>query len=267
MSDEHSTNPRVAVITGAGSGIGAAIATRLSRAGWRIYGCGRNLAKLESVAARCAGAFVPVECDVTDWEQVQALAARLDAPLDLLVHNAGFGQCQNIDDLDVAEWSACLAVAATGAFLTAKALLPKLRAGGPTPGHVIQIASLASGGSWNMEIGYGTAKGAQLKFHLHLVNQLAAEVASGGRLIHAHAICPGSVFTPFWDRIPQRPQSAADCLEADEVAWLVEQVIAHPDWTAADHAEHAPRTEVRIAPHAPWVDEGSVMEIKHVAHG
>jgi NAD(P)-dependent dehydrogenase (short-subunit alcohol dehydrogenase family) len=105
-----------------------------------------------------------------------------------------------------------------------------------------------------------------LKFHLHLANQLAAELASGGRLIHAHAICPGSVFTPFWDRIPQRPQSAADCLEADEVAWLVEQVVVHPDWTASDHAEHAPRTEVRIAPHAPWVDEGSVMEIKHVAH-
>jgi NAD(P)-dependent dehydrogenase (short-subunit alcohol dehydrogenase family) len=260
---------RNAIITGAGSGIGAAIARRLAADGWHVLLAGRRPEPLRQVVAdieKSGGSAQAVPCDVTVGSEVARLVAAAPAALDALIHCAGFGQCKSIDELDEAEWRACLDIAVTAAFLTAKAALPKLRAGRNGAGHIIQVASVASGGTWNMEIGYGTAKGAQLKFHLHLANQLEQETSKGGRRIHSHCICPGSVATPFWQRIPEREIHPNDCLTADEVAWAVAAVIEEPTITAEALAERAPRPEVVVKRLPPFECWDNVIAILHASH-
>lgn len=260
---------KVAVITGAGSGIGAAVASRLAGLGWKVVLGGRRESALSEVAAeirRAGGVAEAVPCDVTVGSDVERLIGAAGGRLDALIHSAGIGHCLTLDELDEAEWKQTLDVAVTGAFLTAKAALPKMRATRDGAGHIIQIGSLASGGTWLREIGYGTAKGAQVKFTLHLAEQLKADAAEGGRVIHVHAVCPGTVDTPFWSRVPQRTIEPALCLGADEVAWMVEKLIEVPSLTAEDLAQIKPRSEIVVKRLAPFERWSNVIAIAHESH-
>jgi NAD(P)-dependent dehydrogenase (short-subunit alcohol dehydrogenase family) len=186
--------------------------------------------------------------------------------LDVLVHSAGQGHCLRIDELSEQEFRQMLDVAVVGAFSTAKAALPLLRASRGGMGHLIQICSLASGGTWNREVGYGTAKGAQLEFALHLASLLREEADAGGRVLHSQALCPGTVNTPFWDRIPQRSADPDTTLTADEVAWLVERWIEDPSATAENLASIKPRRDIVIKRHAPFERWDNVIAIAHESH-
>ncbi len=260
---------KVAIITGAGTGIGAAIALRLGAQGWRVVLGGRRQDKLDEVAAAvrtAGGEAVVVPCDVTVSADVARLVAAAGPTLDALIHSAGKGHCLTIDELDEEEWKETVGVATTGSFLTAKLALPKLRATTGGPGHIIEICSLASGGTWNKEVGYGTAKGAQLKFALHLASQMKVDADAGGRRIHVHAICPGTVDTPFWTNIPQRTIEPHLCLKADEVAWVVEEVIKNPAATAETLAAIKPRQDIVIKRHAPFERWDNVIALAHASH-
>jgi NAD(P)-dependent dehydrogenase (short-subunit alcohol dehydrogenase family) len=267
-SDQQRQQP-VAVITGGGSGIGAAVAERLAQAGYRVVLGGRTTSDLERVASAIAargGRAEVVTADVTRAADVERLIAAAGPRLDALIHSAGQGHCLTLDELDENEWRQTLDVAVTGAFLTTKAAMPLLRATTGGDGHVIQIGSLASGGTWHREIGYGTAKGAQVKFALHLAEQMKQDSAAGGRTIHVHAVCPGTVDTPFWERIPQREIEPELCLTADEVAWLVQRVLESPRATAEDLALEKPRAAIvvkRLAPYERW---SNVIAIAHESH-
>ena len=268
-SAEQPGSPRVAVITGAGSGIGAAIARRLGKRGFRLILGGRTPGNLSAVASeiRAAGGQAEaITADVTLASDVERLIAAAGPKLDALIHSAGQGHCLTIDEIDEEEFRQTLDVAVMGAFLTTKAALPALRASTNGPGHVIQIASLASGGTWYREVGYGTAKGAQLKFALHLAEQFKQEAQAGGRTVYVHAICPGTVDTPFWARVPERTIDPQLCLRADEVAWLVEGVIDSPLATAEDFSGRKPRPEVVVKRHAPYERWSNVIAIAHESH-
>jgi len=266
-SEEYSS--KVALVTGAGSGIGAAIAHRLAALGWRVVLGGRTESKLQAVAStiRAAGGRAEaVPCDVTVSADVARLIAAAGPTLDALIHSAGVGHCLTIDELDEKEWRQTLDVAVTGAFLTTRQALPKLRSTADGSGHIIQICSLASGGTWHREISYGTAKGAQLKFTLHLASQMKEDATKGGRTIHVHAVCPGTVDTPFWDRVPNRPIERNLALRADEVAWLVEEIIKNPAITVAGLIPLKPRKEVTIKSHPPFERWSNVIAIAHESH-
>jgi len=260
---------RVAIITGAGSGIGAAIAVRLAARGWKVVLGGRTERKLIEVAdaiRRSSGTAVTVAGDVTRSDDVARLVDAAGPTLDALIHSAGIGHCLTIDEVDEREFRETVDVAVLGAFLTAKHALPKLRSTRQGCGHVIQIGSLASGGTWHLEVGYGTAKGAQVKFALHLIEEFQQERQRGGRTLHSHAICPGTVATPFWDRVPQREIVPELCLTADDVAWVVERVIETPSVTAEDLAAIKPRHDIVIKRHAPFERWSNVIAIAHESH-
>ena len=260
---------KVAIVTGAGTGIGAAIAHRLAARGWRVVLGGRTAAKLEAVAAHiraCGGDAEAVPGDVTVSADVARLVAAAGRSLDALIHCAGIGHCLTIDELDEKEWRQVLDVAVTGAFLTTKHALPPLRTTPAGHGHIVQICSLASGGTWNREIGYGTAKGAQLKFALHLAAQMKEDAAKGGRTIHVHAVCPGTVDTPFWDRVPNRPIDRQLALHADEVAWLVDEIINDSSITIVELVRRKPRSEVVVKPHPPFERWPTGIAIAHESH-
>lgn len=262
-------SPRVALITGAGTGIGAAIALRLGRLGWKVVLGGRRTEKLQEVAAAvrdAGGEAVAVSADVTQPGDVARLVAAAGPRLDALIHSAGKGHCLTIDELSLEEWKDTVEVATTGTFLTAKLALPNLRATTGGDGHIFEICSLASGGTWNKEVGYGTAKGAQLKFALHLASQMRVDAEAGGRRIHVHAVCPGTVDTPFWTNIPQRTIEPALCLKADEVAWVVEELIRNPSATAETLAAIKPRQDIVVKRHRPFEAWDNVVALAHVSH-
>lgn len=263
------SNKKVAIITGAGTGIGAATAKMLAKKNWKVILCGRTENSLNAIVSEinnAGGEAEKVICDVTNSDDVKNLIATTGNRLDALIHSAGIGHCLTIDELDEKEWKETMDVAVTGAFLTAKYALPVLRTTPEGSGHIIQIGSLASGGTWELEVGYGTAKGAQVKFALHLDSQMKVEAQAGGRKIHVHAVCPGTVDTPFWNRIPQRDADPELTLSANEVAWMVEQVIDNPSTTAEDLSKIKPRKEIivhRLSPYEKW---DNVIALKHESH-
>jgi NAD(P)-dependent dehydrogenase (short-subunit alcohol dehydrogenase family) len=269
VKDQNTRAGKVAVVTGAGTGIGAAIARRLAALGWDVVLGGRRIERLTEVARELEsspGRIRAVAADVTVAADVERLIDAAGPRLDALIHSAGVGHCLTLDELDEAEWRRTLDVAVTGAFLTAKAALPKLRSTPDGEGHVIQVGSLASGGTWFREVGYGTAKGAQLKFALHLASQFAEDAAKGGRVIHSAAVCPGTVDTPFWERVPQRVIEPALCLTADEVAWLVERMILSPSSTAEELSRIKPRPEIVVKRLSPFEKWSNVIAIAHESH-
>ncbi|GIW73412.1 MAG: 3-hydroxyacyl-CoA dehydrogenase [Planctomycetota bacterium] len=193
---------RGAVVTGAGRGIGAAIAERLAAAGAAVVLAARSRGELEAVAERirAAGGTAHVApCDVADEASVEGLRrlalARLGA-VDILVNNAGVAGSAPLRALELAEWNRMLAVNATGTFLCTRAFLPAMAERGW--GRVIAIASVAARTGAPYIAAYAASKHAVLG----LVRCAALEVARQG--VTVNAVCPGYVDTPMTEQSIQR---------------------------------------------------------------
>jgi NAD(P)-dependent dehydrogenase (short-subunit alcohol dehydrogenase family) len=139
---------RVAVVTGAGSGIGAASATALVDAGWRVVLAGRRVEPLAEVAATRPGLMHPVATDVTDEASVQALFGTVVAEhgrVDLLFNNAGRGSFErSVDEIPLAEWRDVVDVNLTGTFLCTREAFRVMRAQQPRGGRIINNGSISA---------------------------------------------------------------------------------------------------------------------------
>ena len=137
---------RIAVVTGAGSGIGAASVTALAADGWSVVLAGRRRDALEAVAAPVDGLVVPT--DVTDEASVRALFDRVVAEhgrLDLLVNNAGAsGPARDLDEISLSEWQDVVAVNLTGVFLCSREAFRVMRAQAPQGGRIINNGSISA---------------------------------------------------------------------------------------------------------------------------
>jgi NAD(P)-dependent dehydrogenase (short-subunit alcohol dehydrogenase family) len=143
--------PRTAVVTGAGSGIGAAVCVALAGDGWNVVMAGRRLDGLAGVAARAAhlpGVLYPVRTDVTDETAVRALfdsAVQRYGRIDLLFNNAGTGApAHDLGDVPLAEWNAVVAVNLTGAFLCTREAFRVMRNQQPRGGRIINNGSISA---------------------------------------------------------------------------------------------------------------------------
>jgi NAD(P)-dependent dehydrogenase (short-subunit alcohol dehydrogenase family) len=142
---------RVAVVTGAGSGIGAAVVRALAVDGWSVVLAGRRPEALEQVAAAVpdsTGELVVVPTDVTDESSVRRLFDRTVGELgrvDLLVNNAGaFGRPSELDAVSLAEWQAVVDVNLTGVFLCSREAFRVMRGQSPRGGRIINNGSLSA---------------------------------------------------------------------------------------------------------------------------
>ena len=137
---------RIAVVTGAGSGIGAAAVQALAADGWSVVLAGRRQAPLEAVAGPVGGLVVPT--DVTDEASVRALFDRVvheHGRLDLLVNNAGtFGPARDLDEISLQEWQEVVAVNLTGVFLCSREAFRIMRAQSPQGGRIINNGSISA---------------------------------------------------------------------------------------------------------------------------
>lgn len=197
MSDALARAGEVALITGGGSGVGAAIAHRLAREGVGVVLAGRRREPLDAVVAELesAGArATAVTADVSDQASVEALLAAVietHGRLDTLVSNAGvlFG-AGKVTEVDPADWQATLEINLTGAFLLARAAIPHLAVQG---GSIVTIGSVSSVMGGPVSAAYCASKAGLLM----LTQCLAVDHAAEG--IRANCVLPGWIATEMGD--------------------------------------------------------------------
>jgi NAD(P)-dependent dehydrogenase (short-subunit alcohol dehydrogenase family) len=171
---------RVAIVTGAGTGIGASVALALAGDGWTVLLAGRRPGPLGEVVARGAGragGLEAVATDVTDESSVRALfdgAVERHAHLDLLFNNAGTGApSRELDDIPLAEWEAVVAVNLTGAFLCTREAFRVMRRQRPQGGRIINNGSISAHAPRPQSLAYTATK--------HAITGLTKATALDGR--------------------------------------------------------------------------------------
>jgi len=175
---DHS--PRTAVVTGAGSGIGAAVAHALAGEGWTVVLAGRRRDALEQVAARgggLPGVLDPVPADVTDEASVRALfdrAVERHGRVDVLFNNAGtFPPARDLDTIPLEEWNAVVAVNLTGAFLCTREAFRVMRGQQPRGGRIINNGSISAHAPRPLSVAYTATK--------HAITGLTRSTSLDGR--------------------------------------------------------------------------------------
>ncbi|HTH99321.1 MAG TPA: 3-oxoacyl-ACP reductase family protein [Acidisoma sp.] len=188
---------RRCLVTGAGRGIGEAIAAGLAAEGARVAVLDLDQARADAVAAQLPGGAIGVAADVSDPEQVAAAISAVEAAfggIDALVNNAGIDTNASVVDMSLDLWDRMIAVNLRSVFLCSKAVLPGMLERGW--GRIINISSqLAQKGAPDMAH-YAAAKAGVIGF----TRSLAYEVAAKG--VTVNAICPGPVDTALWRAIP-----------------------------------------------------------------
>jgi NADP-dependent 3-hydroxy acid dehydrogenase YdfG len=232
----------VVMVTGAGSGVGRAVAQKFAGAGWRVVLVGRRREALEETAKLAGGTCLVAPADVADAGAVRALvAAALEkfGRIDVLAHCAGTNIAKRSwENLSADDYRLVLGANLDGAFHCAQAVLPAMRRQGA--GTIVVINSEA-GRVANTKAG---AAYVASKFGLAgLVQSLNAE--ERGRGIRACSIFPGDINTPLLDRRPQPPPPEA------RVKMLQPEDVAAAIWLAATLPPRAIIEELVIRPAAP----------------
>lgn len=237
---------RTAVVTGAGAGLGRAIAALLVRSGARVIAVGRRQEPLETLASEHPGAVVPAPCDVSDPRSVAELSARLaDEEVSILVNNAGIGgPVADLVDITPEEWDEVFAVNVRGTYLMCRAFLPGMMLRGE--GDIVNLASVSGKRPLEGRTPYCASKMAVLG----LTSTLAFEAGSSG--VRVNALSPGPVESERMDRnfrleARRRGISEEEARHAfvgraalqrtvtpDEVASAVLSILAMPGMTGAD---------------------------------
>lgn len=246
---------RVALITGAGSGIGKATAELFSRAGAKVGLLGPNTDELKTAQDEVPGDTCILKADVSSPTEMERAIAELIQKferLDIVIANAGInGVWAPLESLEPEEWDQTIGVNLTGAFLTMKYAVPHLR---ETRGNVIINASINGTRVFSNcgATAYACSKAAQVA----LAKMAALELSRYG--IRVNVVCPGSVATPIHSKTVQRElESVSAPVEYPEgTVPLTHGQVASPSevarlmlFLASRAARHITGTEI-------WIDGG-----------
>jgi meso-butanediol dehydrogenase / (S,S)-butanediol dehydrogenase / diacetyl reductase len=260
---------RAVLITGGGSGIGAAAARTLAGAGWRVAICGRRPDALRTVATETGA--LDVVCDIADADQVDDLVGVVAGKLgrlDGLVLNAGIIAPGGVAELSPQDFRAMVAVNLTGSFLVARAALPHLLAN--SSGAIVSVASVAALRAASAMGGYAATKAGLTM----LTQSLAVDHAHEG--LRANVVCPGWTITEMADAemaafgderslgladayrlvtalVPQRRPASADEVAA-VIAWLLSDAASYVNGAVIPVDGSAVAVDVGTLPFDPRVN-------------
>ena len=232
---------KMALVTGAGGGLGGGIARRFAAEGASVLCTDRDLSKAEATVAAITGAgdtasaFPADVADAADCEAQVAETVSRYGRIDIAVNNAGVGLHRLALDTSIEDWERVLRINLTGSFLTAQAAARRMAA--QESGRIIQIGSI-SGQRGNMGgVAYGASKAAVM----HVCKVLAVELSGKGVMVNA--IAPGPIETGlsvhgptrkqgYLDRIPAGKYGTVDSvanaalfLASDECEWITGHVL------------------------------------------
>jgi NAD(P)-dependent dehydrogenase (short-subunit alcohol dehydrogenase family) len=224
---------QVALITGAGRGIGRAIAIRLAELGAHTFLCGRSRPALEETAAaihnrqsseKDSSNSTIVECDVTDLASIEALARQVDSAfqrLDILVNNAGIaGPAGPLHHLAPADWDRIFNTNLRGVFYCIRSLAPlmieAMTKSKVPAGHIINISSLAGKNALPNGTAYAASKWGLIGLSYSVAEELRAHN------IRVSVICPGSVHTDFSEHAGKNVEKM---LQPSDVAHAVAMIV------------------------------------------
>jgi NAD(P)-dependent dehydrogenase (short-subunit alcohol dehydrogenase family) len=214
------TSP-VAIITGAGGGIGRATAIELARRGHRLALCGRRIQTLEETA-KLTGGGIAIVADVTIPADVDRLVQTTLAEwgrVDVLVNNAGLAPVLNVEETTIEQWRAVIDTNLSAAFYLAQACWPIFRRQGG--GAIVNLSSMAARDPFAGFVAYGAAKAG--------VNLLSLSLAREGEKIgvRVYTVAPGAVETEMFRGILSAEQFPVDkTLQPEEVAKVIGQCVA-----------------------------------------
>src|SRR5271169_1389953 len=195
---------KVAIVTGAGRGIGKAIAQALAAEGAHVVLAARTVSEIDKesgIIRTAGGSATAVRADITDERQVGHLieeSLKVNGSVDILVNNAGIGVFKPVVSMSVSEFDAMWNVNMRGVFLATHAVLPSMIRS--RSGAIVNIASLAGKNTFKGGAGYGATKWALRGF----AGSLMLEVREHN--IRVVTICPGSVDTDFSSSGKKGPQ-------------------------------------------------------------
>lgn len=242
MSAEE-RSARVAVVTGASSGIGAATAKTLAGLGFQVVCAARRADRINALAAEIGGTAVVT--DVTDQASVDALAAQVDAlgPVHVLVNNAGGAKgLAPVAEADLEHWDWMWQTNVLGTLRVTRALLPALIASGD--GLVVTVTSIAALETYDNGAGYIDAKHGQGALHRTLRGELL------GKPVRLTEIAPGAVETEFslvrFDGDAERADAVYQGitpLVAEDVAEVIGFVASRPPHVDLDQIVMRPRDQ------------------------
>ncbi|WP_328856849.1 SDR family oxidoreductase [Williamsia herbipolensis] len=238
--DTPSSSRRVAVVTGASSGIGEATARTLAAQGYEVVVGARRLDRLQTLAQEIGGRAIAL--DVTDDASVTDFCAQLDR-VDVLVNNAGGAQgLATVADADLEQWRWMWETNVLGTLRMTKALLPALVDSGD--GLIVTITSIAAIETYDNGSGYTSAKHAQAVLHRTLRPELI------GKPVRLTEILPGMVETEFslvrFDGDAEKAAAVYDGLTpltAGDVAEVVGFVASRPPHVNLDQIVLKPRDQ------------------------
>ena len=229
----------VAWITGAGTGIGESGAIKLAAAGCKVILSGRRTAPLENVAAQIPGDVTIEPLDVSDHDDVMAVAERIIEKygrIDIGVFSAGINiKDRNWPVVSIDDWNSVINIDLNGAFYCCQAVLPSMRKNGG--GVIINVSSMAAKN-------IGMLTGPAYHAAKHAMNAMNASliVEERNNGIRATALCPGEVATPILEQrpVPVSAEDQARILQSEDLGEVIKFIAQQP--------EHVTLNEILINP-------------------
>lgn len=231
---------KIAIVTGGGQGLGAAICKSIAQAGATAIVGDIQLEAAEKIAEQireAGGDAIALPLDVTNAEQVSETVQKVQdqyGAIDILINNAGTDKTVSIEELEIADWDRVLSVNLRGAFLLSKAIFPIMKQQGR--GHIVNVASTAAKRTWPNATAYHASKWGLLGFS----HALHTEARPHG--VKVTAIVAGGMQTPFiLDRFPDTP---LDVLQPPEnVAETIRYILMQPEETVIPEVTVLPMRE------------------------
>lgn len=215
---------KIAIVTGASSGIGIAFSQALIDKGATVYGLARNSKKLKNVQHELGDSFQPVTMDVTEHDHISEWVDdtfREDYEPDILINNAGVGLFGKVDELPLDSWETMIKTNLSGIFYMTRLITPLMKHNRSTC-HIINIGSIA-GKVGNPEMsGYNASKFGVRGFSEALFKELRYDG------IKVTCFYPGSIATPFFEKVTGT-ETHDNMMQPEDVASVLVNVLETPD--------------------------------------